>query len=199
MADEFLQTQIGSFSTLDLYKYIEVFLNQEQSVEKESRNSFYDIDNRQLQCYLNELIKKAETDSTSKSLLGTVYREGILADQNLVKARELYISAAMDNYAPAQYMLSSMYYKGDGGEPSFEQAYEWEKKAVASGHSWAADGLGFLYRAGLGCKRDLKEALACYTKVFEQGCGNSMSAIGEIYSILDDYDNAVKRKDRTKL
>ena len=45
------------------------------------------------------------------------------------------------------------------------------------------DSLAFLYRTGLGCKRDLDKALECYLCAVEQGHKTSYYSIAEIHSI----------------
>ncbi len=193
LGSEFLEKGISCFNLVDFSKYTDRFLSNHDVQVQSSIACSASINNKELGQYIEDLTLKSQSEDEARFLLGTMFWEGILVKQDKVKAKELLTLASLNDYAPAQYKLSSMYYKGDAGEQSFEKAFEWEQKAAEKGMDpWALDSLGFLYRAGLGCKQNLQEALRCYIKAVENGCNNSLSIIGEIYNILCDYENAAK-------
>lgn len=194
LGNDFLEKGISQFNLVDFNKYVNRFLCSNNEVQFQVAKSYsVSMNNKKLEKYIEELTLKSETEDEARFLLGTIYWEGILVKQDKLKAKELLTQASLNDYAPAQYKLSSMYYKGDAGEQSFKKAFEWEQKAGEGGMDpWALDALGFLYRAGLGCKQDLQKALNCYINAVENGCNNSLSVIGEIYNIWGDYENATK-------
>lgn len=193
LGNDFLEKEISHFNLVDFIKYANRFLSSNENQFQMSTGYPASINNKKLEQYIEDLTLRSQSEDEARFLLGTMYWEGILVKQNKIKATELLTRASQNDYAPAQYKLSSMYYKGDTGEQSFEKAFEWEKRAAEKGMDpWALDSLGFLYRAGLGCKQNLQEAMNCYIKAVENGCNNSLAVIGEIYNIWGDYENATK-------
>ena len=189
LGTDFLAHEISTFNLAVFNKYAQQFVDgfttELQAQKKEP------IVNLKVERYLAGLSELTKSDDAARFLLGTIYWEGILVPQDNGKAAELLRQAAENGYAPAQYKLSSMYYKGEAGTQSFEEAYKWDVKAAKGNNPLVWGSLGFLYRSGLGCKRDLDQAKECYRRAIELGGAGSYSTIAEIYAIHGEIEQAI--------
>ena len=68
-----------------------------------------------------------------------MYNTGKGARQDYVKARKLYLKAAIQGEAEAQHNLGSMYYKGEGVTQNTATAKEWFNKACDDGFENSCD------------------------------------------------------------
>ncbi len=62
----------------------------------------------------------------------------------------------------AQFFVGEIYEKGSGGEPDYESAVLWYKRAVKQDYAPAKMSLGRLYEIGLGVPKDLVKAMNLY-------------------------------------
>lgn len=184
------QKQVCNLNLPSFYEYVDRFLSQNANIDSHTKKANNKVSLR-LQKYIEKITEQAKSDDKARFLLGTMYWEGMLIEQNKIKAKELLLEAASNEYAPAQYKLSSMYYKGDAGEQSFDKAFKWEERAGSSNNPIVLDALAFLYRTGLGCTRNLDKALQCYNKAISLGCESALAVAAEIYSIQGKFDDAI--------
>ncbi|MFR2562172.1 MAG: tetratricopeptide repeat protein [Anaeromassilibacillus sp.] len=77
------------------------------------------------------------------------------------------------------------------GKPDFDKAFQWEKKAADNRYVPAMEGLAWLYRAGLGCERDLEKAKYWYEQAAEYGYVGAYSPLAATCETLL-LDDAVK-------
>ena len=191
LGTDFQKKKIGSFHLTYFNEYAEEFLTHKNSTQSFSRDKPFVVSPK-LRQYLPQLSLRAETENEAQFLLGSIYWEGILVKQDMPKATELLSQAAHDEYIPAQYKLSSMYYKGGTGVQSFKKAFEWEQKAFIGNNPAESFSLGFAYQLGLGCKQDLNKAMECYSQAIQQGYESSYANVAEIYSIWGETQKAVE-------
>lgn len=130
--------------------------------------------NEQAQFYLTygrfkdaiRLFRKAQNQMPEASYqLGLLYKLGVHTDPPMpdcFRAAE-YFRRAADNkhYAPAAYELGMLYYNPPMGdfEKNFEQAVKYFKIAADSGIAEAQYKLGWMYRFGLGCKKNIPKSV----------------------------------------
>ena len=191
LGTEIIEKKVSNCSFVDFSKYANQFLCELGAKKAAIISLESDFKNSRLIEYIEKL-KNQRSDNRTKFLLGMAYREGILIEQDLAKAMNLFADAANDGFAPAQYALSSMYYRGEGGHQSFEKAFEWETKASDDKNPNVWESLAFLYRAGLGCQRNLSKALDCYKYAIKFGDTSSYAVVAEIYSILSSSPESVE-------
>lgn len=79
--------------------------------------------------------------------------------KDLVKARELFLQAAEQGYAPAQVNLGMMYDHGDGVPRDYKLARHWYRQAADQGSRDGQLMLGYMYFYGLGGEDDHKKAM----------------------------------------
>lgn len=191
LGTEFMEKKISNYSLVDFSKYSNQFLCEIGAKKAATVSSLPDSTNHRLTKYIEKL-KSQRSSNRTKFLLGMVYREGILIEQDSRKAVDLLTDAAHDDFAPAQYALGSMYYRGEGGNQSFEKSFKWRVKASTDENPNVWESLAFLYRTGLGCQRDLNKALDCYNHAIKLGDTSSYSVVAEIYSILSSSPESVE-------
>ncbi len=79
-------------------------------------------------------------------------------------ALALWLKEAEKGNSQAQYYVATMYEKGLGTSPNYQQAANWYQKALDQGFSQAAVNLGRLHEQGLGVSPNQKEAFQIYAK-----------------------------------
>ena len=109
-------------------------------VEQDRDEAFY---------WLLEASKRGETEANH--LIGFMFESGYEhgAESSASNARSFYIMAALAGYAPAQYRLGRLYFKGDKIEQDFHEAAKWLEKAAAQEYEPAKPLLKRVYREGL--------------------------------------------------
>ena len=96
--------------------------------------------------------------------------DGLLAYErgDYASAFYLLLPNAADGYAPAQFKVGEMYYRGKGTAQNYTEAARWYRNAAEQGHVEAQSNLGFMYRNGMGVSQNYTEALKWFRKVAEQ-------------------------------
>jgi TPR repeat protein len=122
--------------------------------------------------------------------------------------REIYIKAAEQGDAEAQYQIGEIYYyRGDVPEDK-KEAIKWYRKAAEQGHANAQYDIGFIYDEGVGVviydgrreiegfTRDNTEAVKWYRKAAEQGDAEAQNRLGDMYGhgwgVPENKEEAVK-------
>ena len=112
--------------------------------------------------------------------IAIVFYEGEGGGQNLFKAREWFEKSAEQDYAPAQYNLALMYYKG-GGEQNLFKAGEWFEKSANQGYSPAQYNLALMYYKGEGVEQDLFKARELMEESANQGYASARFFLALVY------------------
>ena len=100
------------------------------------------------------------------------------------KQKELLLKAAEQNFADAEDMLGMMYADPDEfgeGEPNYEQAMYWYKRASEHGDSSATYHVGEMYLNGQGVIKDESQAFNWFKKAKEQGSVYGEYLLGKCY------------------
>jgi TonB family protein len=127
----------------------------------------------------DQIEKEAVARSAFKAGM-TAYRSGDVASA-LTAWKEL----AEDGFAPAQYSIADLYYRGEGVKQDVSQAVLWFKEAAEQYYPAAQYHLGFLYSAGEGVPRDLKLAYFWTELAARQGYQDAQIASEMIHEKLD--------------
>ncbi len=104
--------------------------------------------------------------------LGKMYRNGLLGEDNVLKASE-YFQKALQGFLDlkptakrlrdyVQYRIGKMYVLGYGTEQDYTKAFEWFKKSAAVGNKFAQYSLGSLYFYGNGTPQNYEKAFEYY-------------------------------------
>ncbi len=83
---------------------------------------------------------------------------------NYQTSLKLWLDAAQDGDAKAQYYVGTIYEKGPKGKPDYSLAAVWYQKAAEQGHRQAATNLGRLYETGSGVTKNAAMASSWYAK-----------------------------------
>ena len=108
-------------------------------------------------------------------------RHGRGCAQNYEQARRLYLLAAEQGIASAQFALGDIYYQGLGTAVEPEKAAEWYQKAADNGHVLALVALGSMHLSGKGRPVDEAEAAQLFLKAAEQGDPSAMYQVGVLH------------------
>ena len=77
---------------------------------------------------------------------------------------KIWLSEAQKGSAEAQYYTATLYERGPDGDPDYQQAADWYRKAADQGDKRAAVSLGRLYEQGLGVSKDPTQAFKWFAK-----------------------------------
>jgi TPR repeat protein len=97
------------------------------------------------------------------------------------KAKDLYLKAAEQEEAHAQFRLGELYYYGDGVPQDYAKAREWFLKAAEQGNSNAENYLGAILANGDGVTQDYEKAREWFLKAAEQGVAAAQRNLAIIY------------------
>lgn len=157
------------------------------------------IDSPEYNRFKTELKRRAENmDAAARFVLGYYHLLGnIYFKRNFDKAFYWIKLAAEQDYPLAIYMLGVLYYKGAGVEQDYEMAFKYKLDAAIKGEYAAMESVAFQYRHGIGCERDISEALKWY-KTYTDKKDNAviLNAMGETYEWVNDVENATKAYER---
>jgi TPR repeat protein len=129
------------------------------------------------------LIEKGQTgDLPSQVLLWLAYSGGHGVPKNVQKGIPWLRRAAEQGSLESQFVLSTVYEFGSGGEPvNHKESFKWALQAAQRGHMVAQHNVGGDYFHGMGVPKDLEQARYWYTKAAEQGFAHSEWMLGRIY------------------
>ncbi|GBB89765.1 hypothetical protein RclHR1_16560006 [Rhizophagus clarus] len=133
----------------------------------------------QLNQNVNDLIdwlSKNQDKSQYIWFLGLFYYNNIvIKENNSVKAFELFLKAANNNYSIAQIYLAKCYYDGYGINCNKKIAFDWCKRAVNNGSIIGKFYLGYCYEFGIGIVNNEKESAYWYNEASR--CGNTTAKL----------------------
>ena len=90
--------------------------------------------------------------------------------------------AAEQGEADAQFILGSMYDRGEGVLQDYAEAAKWWRRAAEQGHVFAQISLGELFRNGEGVLQDYAEAVKWFRRAAEQGNVDAQVSLGDMHS-----------------
>lgn len=88
---------------------------------------------------------------------------------------------AIDGDAKAQYLLSVMYFKGEGVPQNDKSAVEWLQKASAQEYPAALFQLGNCYENGIGVKKDKSKAFLWYSRAASRNVPEAFVSLAHCY------------------
>ena len=122
----------------------------------------------------------------SQFLLGVIYEDGEIVEQNFISAMKFYHLATEQNYLLAHVRIANLYLIGWGsGDINFQKSFEHLKIAADLGHARSMYKLGSFYQKGLYVDKNIEKALEYFVKSANAGC------ICSYVKILDDFKNFI--------
>jgi len=129
---------------------------------------------------LDRYLAEAEQgDIFSQYVLGHMYCNGKMVDQDYRQGMRWYRAAAEAGYAPSQLALGTMYYAGQGVEADEDEAVRWFRKAAKKGYARAQSNLAAIY---LGGGNDYAKALHWYREAVLGGHERSRYYLAMMYA-----------------
>ena len=114
-------------------------------------------------------------------------------------AQKWYLYGAVNNDVTAMRNLAFLYYKGSTtGNPDYDSAFTWFKKAANAGDAISTAMMGTMYADGLGVTQSYENAKDCFDYLVESGNATASDYyfLGYLYrngfGALPDIDEAVK-------
>jgi len=132
---------------------------------------------------IDELDKLSNNgDIFAKVAMAYCYCNGYCRKEDPSKGIALYLYAAEQGLALAQYEIGNDYYGGYYElEDNDEEAIKWFTRAAKQGLTVAQDRLGYLYYNGYGVDQSYSKAFEWYSLSAEQGKSESQFMLGNMY------------------
>jgi hypothetical protein len=109
--------------------------------------------------------------------LALMYYKGYGVPKDSAIAAQLFLKAAEQGYAAAQFEIGSMYANGRGVPLDKQAALGWYMKAAAQGNAMAQFNIGLMYFYGDGVKADREQAISWIRKAADQGNQHAKAAL----------------------
>lgn len=116
----------------------------------------------------------------AQSYLASMYRDGIGVDKNTKLALELYLKAAKQGLAVAQYNAGEILYY-DLKERNIDESVRWYQMAAENGYSEAYNALAFMYLDGGVVPENFSKGMELLKKGSKAGNAKSEAFIGSLY------------------
>lgn len=87
------------------------------------------------------------------------------------------------DFPPAQYLLGSMYSRGEGVEKDEKKAFHWISSAAYYGFAEAQNSLGLMYDEGWGVRKNDETAAHWYFQAANQGLTKAQVNIGMMFCL----------------
>ncbi|HUX80615.1 MAG TPA: SEL1-like repeat protein [Alphaproteobacteria bacterium] len=140
--------------------------------------------------HIKKLIK--QDIPQGKCLLAWMYAEGVGVPKNEIESNRLYIAAAEQGDAKAQYNLGQMHDNGTGVPKNVKKAMEWYQKSAEQGDIEAQYCLAWGYHFGSGVKKNKKKAMELYQRPSEQGHRGAQLNLGVLCQEKKKYKLALE-------
>jgi len=121
-------------------------------------------------------------------VLATMYYNGVCTDKDIDKTRELASQAAMEGYILAERMVGRAYWGREWEKlypRDMNKAILWLSKAGNAGDRQSAANLAYIYREGIGVKKDEKKSFSWLKKAvfakYTEAKGIGFSSLAEYY------------------
>ena len=119
-----------------------------------------------------------------------------LIAQDIEKAHELFLRAAVAGVDLAQYEVALMFEQGAGCTQNYSEAAFWYEEAAKRGHMEAFNNLGVLYKEGRGVHQNFQRAFVCFSRAAEKGLPAAQYNLGLLYDrgegVEEDHDKALE-------
>ena len=119
-----------------------------------------------------------------------------LIEQDIEKAHELFLRAAVAGVDLAQYEVALMFEQGAGCTQNYSEAAFWYEEAAKRGHMEAFNNLGVLYKEGRGVHQNFQRAFVCFSRAAEKGLPAAQYNLGLLYDrgegVEEDHDKALE-------
>jgi uncharacterized protein len=124
------------------------------------------------------LLSAEHGNSEAQTLCGVVYHYSATDDKEAMK---WFRRAAEQGKPWPQFVVGSMFYRGDGVPQDHKEALKWFLLAAAQGDSTAQYYVGFMYKKGEGAPQSFEEALKWLSLGAEQGNAGAQLNLGFMY------------------
>ncbi|KAF9992323.1 hypothetical protein BGZ79_003225, partial [Entomortierella chlamydospora] len=135
-------------------------------------------------------------DINKNYIHGLAYYEGNGVRQDYAKALDLFLRAAGQGHAGAQYRLLVMKENRHTIGSDYSKVAEWYQTAAGLGYPDAETGLGFIFEVGFGVTQDYPKAVELYGRAAEQEHVYAYCSLGFMYEngygIPKDYSKAAE-------
>ncbi len=119
-----------------------------------------------------------------------------LIEQDIEKAHELFLRAAVAGVDLAQYEVALMFEQGAGCTQNYSEAAFWYEEAAKRGHMEAFNNLGVLYKEGRGVHQNFQRAFICFSRAAEKGLPAAQYNLGLLYDrgegVEEDHEKALE-------
>ncbi len=119
-----------------------------------------------------------------------------LIEQDIEKAHELFLRAAVAGVDLAQYEVALMFEQGVGCTQNYSEAAFWYEEAAKRGHMEAFNNLGVLYKEGRGVHQNFQRAFVCFSRAAEKGLPAAQYNLGLLYDrgegVEEDHEKALE-------
>ncbi|MFP4252599.1 MAG: tetratricopeptide repeat protein [Guyparkeria sp.] len=128
------------------------------------------------------LPKAEKGDIFAQYVLGHMYCNGKMVEENQELGLRWYREAAEAGFAPSQLAVGTMYFEGQGVERDRAKALEWFERAAEKGYARAQSNLAALYLGEEGVEPDYDKALHWYREAAAQGHTVARYNLGMMYA-----------------
>ena len=115
------------------------------------------------------LPKAEQGDIFAQYVLGHMYCNGKMVEQDYQKGMRWYRAAAEAGFAPSELAVGTLHFNGQGTERDVAEAARWFERAAEKGYALAQSNLAALYLGGDGLAKDYDKALHWYRESAAQG------------------------------
>ena len=141
----------------------------------------------------------SEIRGLSQCALGNLYLEGRGVKKDEQKAFSLFLSAANDGLAEAQFCVGSCYFKGLGVSKNTYTAFNWYEKAAKQNNASGQCAVAMCYLFGKGVTRDVDEGYKWAKKSADQGSASGQFCLAMCYEYgYGKEGNVPNRPDKAK-
>jgi TPR repeat protein len=134
-----------------------------------------------------------EDDTWLQLLLARSFKEGLNGNKNEARALSLFLSAANNGSAEAQFEVGLCYEFSCGAVEDFEDAFRWYLLSANHGNREAECRVGVMYQLGRGVKKDINEAFKWYTLSAGHGFHGGQFRLAELYNSGEGVTQSSKK------
>ena len=140
-----------------------------------------------MKCFVNVALENADAQLN----LALMYLNGIGMNKDVDRAREWYLSAAKKGIMDAYVLCGDTYMMGVKDEVNFETALFYYKKAIQAGNAFGNFRLGWLYKEGIGVRKDEKMAMHYLERAVENGYVDAKRELSALYEKQGKMDKSL--------
>ena len=125
----------------------------------------------------------AEPESLTEAQAELDKAKKLQEDGQPKEAIPILLKLAEVDFPPAQYLLGSMYFRGEGVEKDEKKAFHWISSAAYYGFAEAQNSLGLMYDEGWGVRKNDETAAHWYFQAANQGLTKAQVNIGMMFCL----------------